>query len=318
MKNFVSPNKNFSEDSNRKTMRGSCRVSISQTYILLSSQKASYFCTFLYFQLLRSLTSFEAFLNPITKDPQSLDVTPSPATSLRLNHSNSSDPHWKGQSCMAIFWLEGILEITLVQPPVQHRANFKVKETTYLSLSGWILRLQRWRFLSISHFYLFFYCLLPPGSQPHSKQAVEISPWATCYFTLVLSYETFMSSTKKCQELISFWFSGMRYPCKYFSSLICACQPFSAVHQNTEPPHHSISFQRSRFSILLFGNSVLELITLDAATPFLSSCAIRVSKWCDLPATQYNLRTEAINSIDPSKGLQHVQSFYNAKVDRKS
>lgn len=83
-------------------------------------------------------------------------------------------------------------------------------------------------------------------------------------------------------------------------------------------PHHSISFQRSRFSILLFGNSVLEFITLDAATPFLSSCAIRVSKWCDLPATQYNLRTEAINSIDPSKSLQHVQSFYNAKVDRKS
>lgn len=101
-----------------------------------------------------------------------------------------------------------------------------------------------------------------------------------------------------------------------FSSLICACQPFSVIH-NTEPPHHSISFQRSCFSLLLFGNSTLEFITLDTATPFLSSCAIRASKWCDLPATQYNLRTEAINNTDPSKGLWHVQSFHKENIERK-
>lgn len=49
-------------------IRGSCRVSVSQIYILLSLQKAFYVCAFLYFQLLKSLTSFKAFLDLKTKN----------------------------------------------------------------------------------------------------------------------------------------------------------------------------------------------------------------------------------------------------------
>lgn len=82
-----------------------------------------------------------------------------------------------------------------------------------------------------------------------------------------------------------------------FFSIICAYQPFSVTHKNTEPPHHSLSLSRSHFSILLFGNPILEFITLDAAAPFLSSFAIRMSRWYDLSATQYILSTEATDIV---------------------
>lgn len=193
-------------------------------------------------------------------------------------------------------------------------------------LSSWILSVQRWRFHSLSRLSVI------------SIPRLFVTSRSTVTFEESCRIHSSVSQDPHDEMLFYFGFNWWYFQVKRkemlminliliycihastFFSIIRAYQPFSVTHKNTEPPHHSLSLSRSHFSILLFGNPILEFITLDAAAPFLSSFAIRMSKWYDLSATQYILSTEATDIVQiHSKGLWHVQSFYKKKtVENKS
>lgn len=114
-------------------IRGSYSFSIPR-----SAKRFLFLCFFEY------PTSFKDFLDPTTMDPQSLNPIPFPITSLRLNYSTSPKPYLygllltgaqsfekaeesKAKISQQNFGWKETLETTLIQPPVQHRAKFKVK-----------------------------------------------------------------------------------------------------------------------------------------------------------------------------------------------
>lgn len=164
----------------------SCRVSVSQIYILINLLFIPVFLFFIiYIQLLKVwLLSKLSWI--LRTESYSLKPNPS-STSVRLKHSLSLQLpgfllgvvrssrkliNWNIQQNLG--W-NGSLEVTLVQSPVQCEANFKVKPCCSGPCPDEFLKSPKMQIpqpLS-SHLNLSLYYLIPPTHRHISKKAVE-------------------------------------------------------------------------------------------------------------------------------------------------